>query len=204
MGRPRFRRAVALVAALSVSGVVSVAAQATSPQGPGSTPSDPAAPQVVVGTPQARAADVTSPDATVNLERIKSVLSHDPALKIDQNKLMFYIQVVAKFPTFREFIGDYDLMKGATRGGNPMTHAEFVNMVTPRDLYGSGGIQATEMLQFALVNWLGHMLAKKVADSISNSRDEAQIRQIREQIDRELAALRAKSDKDKNDKDKDK
>jgi len=201
MGRPWFRRAVALVAALSVSGVVSVAAQTTSPPAPSATPPDPAAPQVVVGTSQARA-DVASPDATVNLERIKSVLSHDPALKIDQNKLMFYIQVVAKFPTFREFIGDYDLMKGATRGGNPMTHAEFVNMVTPRDLYGSGGIQATEMLQFALVNWLGHVLAKKVADSISNSRDEAQIRQIREQIDRELAALRAKSDKDKNDKDK--
>jgi hypothetical protein len=201
MGRPWFRRAVALVAALSVSGVVSVAAQTTSPQAPSATPPDPAGPQVVAGTSQARA-DVTSPDATVNLERIKSVLSHDPALKIDQNKLMFYIQVVAKFPTFREFIGDYDLMKGATRGGNPMTHAEFVDMVTPRDLYGSGGIQATEMLQFALVNWLGHVLAKKVADSISNSRDEAQIRQIREQIDRELAALRAKSDKDKNDKDK--
>jgi len=197
MGRPWFRRAVALVAALSVSGVVSVAAQTTSPPAPSATPPDPAAPQVVVGTSQARA-DVASPDATVNLERIKSVLSHDPALKIDQNKLMFYIQVVAKFPTFREFIGDYDLMKGATRGGNPMTHAEFVNMVTPRDLYGSGGIQATEMLQFALVNWLGHVLVKKLADTMSESRNENQIRQIREQIDRELAALRAKSDKDKD------
>jgi len=197
MDRTWLRRVVAFVAAVSVSGVVSVAAQVSTPQVPSATPPDPAAPQIVVGTTQGRA-EVATPDATPDLERIKTILSHDPALKIDQNKLLFYMQVVAKFPTFREFIGDYDLMKGATRGGNPMTHAEFVNMVTPRDLYGSGGIQATEMLQFALVNWLGHVLVKKLADTMSESRNENQIRQIREQIDRELAALRAKSDKDKD------
>jgi len=198
MGRTWIRRAVAIIAAISVSGVASVAAQTTSSQQPGTTPPD--QPQIVVGTPQGRV-DVTSPDATPDIARIKSILSHDPALKIDQNKLVYYVQIVAKFPTFREFIGDYDLMKGATRGGNPMTHAEFVDMVTPQDLYGTGGIQPIEMLQFALVNWLGHALAKKIANSISDSRSEAQIRQIREQIDRELAALRAKSDKDDKDKD---
>jgi hypothetical protein len=73
-----------------------------------------------------------------------------------------------------------------------MTHDEFLAMVTPREMYGSAGIKPAEMLQFALVNWLGQAFVKKIVEDLQNAKNEREIREIRDRIDRELAALRAR------------
>ena len=138
---------------------------------------------------------VTSPNTPENLDRIKRLIDRPPALKIDENRLRFYVEVLARFPTFEAYVKGQDLTKGPTKGG-PMTHQEFLNLVTPRELYSTAGIKPTEMLQFAIVNWLGQELAKKAYDKLRNAYDERQIREIRERIDAELAALRAKSGSD--------
>lgn len=126
-----------------------------------------------------------------DLDKIKNALSAPPALKLDDDKLRFYIQIIARQPRFEDFIGTYDLKYGPVRGA-PMTHQEFLNMVTPKELYGSGGITAPELLQFALVNWLGQAIIKKGLEELREARTEAQRRAIRERIDRELAALAGK------------
>ena len=133
----------------------------------------------------------TSPNTPENLERIKRSINRPPALKIEENRLRFYVEVLAKFPTFEEYVKGQDLTKGPVRGGS-MTHQDFLNLITPRELYSSAGIKPTEMLQFAIVNWLGHELAKKAYDRLRTAYDERQIREIRERIEAELAALRAK------------
>ena len=71
-----------------------------------------------------------------------------------------------------------------------MTHNEFLGMVTPREMYSTAGIRPTEMLQSAIVNWLGHALIKKGWKELSEARSEREINEIRARIDRELAALR--------------
>jgi hypothetical protein len=82
-------------------------------------------------------------------------------------------------------------MNGPTPRGNPMTHAEFLNMVTPREMYSSAGIKPTEILQMALVNWVGKALISKGLAEIANAKSQREIEEIRARIDRELAALRA-------------
>ncbi len=134
---------------------------------------------------------VTDPNTPENLERIKKLMTRPPALKIDENRLRFYVEVLGKWPTFAEYIAGDDLTKGAVKGG-AMTHQEFLNLVTPRDLYSTAGIKPTEMLQFAIVNWLGHELAKKAIEKLRTAYDERQIREIRERIERELALLKGK------------
>ena len=61
---------------------------------------------------------------------------------------------------------------------------------TPRELYSSGGIKATEVLTMALVNWAGKAVISRGLQAIGNAKSQREIDEIRVQIDRELAALR--------------
>lgn len=131
-----------------------------------------------------------APQVPANLDRIREAVKRPPALQIDDGQLKIYVEVIAKWPRFDEHVKGYDLMNGPTRGGAAMTHSEFLRMVTPKEMYGSGGIGAPEMLQFALVNWLGKAIIQKGLEAIRNARSDREIQEIRERIDRELAALK--------------
>ena len=122
------------------------------------------------------------------LERIKLGLSR-PEFKVDDSKLRFYIEVVGKYPTWVDIAKGYDLLNGPTKRGNPMTHAEYLGLVTPRDMVSTAGIKPIESLQFALVNWAGQALIKKAIQEFSRARDERELREIRERIEKELAIL---------------
>jgi hypothetical protein len=166
---------IALAAALAVPGVATAQDQAPPASSqPRQTPSpSPAAAQ-----------------AAADLERVKAQLNRAPGLKLDEGQLRFYVEVVAKQPSIADMIGSYDLMNGPTKRGAPMTHQEFLNMVTPKELYGSGGIKAGELLQFALTNWLGQQVIKRAMEDLRNARTEHEVQEIRARIERELTALR--------------
>jgi hypothetical protein len=131
-----------------------------------------------------------APPSKPNVDRIREAVNQPPKLIVDQGRLRIYVEVIAKWPNFMDTIKGYDLMKGATPGGNPMSHAEFLNMVTPRDMYSSAGVNPTTLLQSALVNYFGQKLIKKGIKEISEAKTDREISEIRARIDRELAALR--------------
>jgi hypothetical protein len=133
---------------------------------------------------------VAVPITTGDLARIRKALESSPAIKIDDNQLRFYVQILAKQPSFAEYVKGYDLINGPTKGGNPMSHQEFLAMVTPKEFYSSGGITAWEQLQFALTNWLGQTFVKKAIEDLQNAKDEREVDDIRARIERELTALR--------------
>jgi hypothetical protein len=140
----------------------------------------------IQGTPATPAPTVTMADLT----RIKRALDASPTLKLDDNQLRYYVKILAKQTDFRDFMNGYDFINGPTRRGNPMTHSEFLNMVTPKEMNSSGGITAMETLQFAFTNWLGQSLVKKAIEDLRNAKSEHEIQEIRDRIDRELASLR--------------
>jgi hypothetical protein len=124
------------------------------------------------------------------LARIRKAVASEARLKLDDRQFRYYVQILAKQQAFSQFTKGYNWKDGATRGGNPMTHQEFVNMVTPREMYSSAGITPTDLLQFSITNWLGQALIKKALNDISNARTERELQQIRDRIDRELAMLK--------------
>lgn len=132
----------------------------------------------------------TAAQAAADLERVKAQLNRAPVLKLDDNQLRFYVEVIGKQPSIADVIGSYDLINGPTRRGAPMTHQEFLNMVTPQEFYGSQGIKSYELLQFALTNWLGQQIVKKAIEDLRNAKSDREVAEIRARIDRELAALR--------------
>ena len=174
--------ATALTATLSLGAVRLYAQESAPPPKPAAEPA---------GTSQSPAttpAQIPAFPTQEELERVKQGLAR-PEFKIDDSKLRFYVEVVGKFPTWVDIAKGYDLLNGPTKRGNPMTHAEYLGLVTPRDMISSAGIKPIESLQFALVNWAGQALIKKAIKEFSQARDERELREIRERIDKELAIL---------------
>jgi hypothetical protein len=160
--------------------------------------------QPAVGAPQATPAPPAAKDDTstaaaqslpVDLDRIKQQAEKQPAVKLDEQQLRFYLLVQQSAPKFTDFIGNYDLKNGPTKGGAAMTHQEFLNMVTPKELnelFGSTSGSSFAMLQAAVMNAAAQSLIKKAVEEIRQARDEREVQAIRERIDQELAALLGK------------
>lgn len=129
--------------------------------------------------------------AAVDLKKIREAAEREPAIDLSPERFRFYTQITAHQFDLKKILGeDYDLVFGPTRGGAAMTHQEFLDMVTPKEMYGSGGIRATEMLQWSIVNAVGHAVIRNLLQELKNARNEREAREIRERIDRELEALR--------------
>ena len=88
----------------------------------------------------------SSQTAQADLDRIRAAVNRDPAFKFDESQVRFYLQVLAPAPTFSDFVKGQDLTSGVVADA-PMTHREFLDMVTPKELYSAAGIRPTETLQ---------------------------------------------------------
>ena len=105
------------------------------------------------------------------------------------------MEVIGNWPSFADVTKGYDFINGPTGYGNPMSHQEFVDMVTPRDMYSTAGIQPAEILTMAAVNAVGQWAIVKALTKISNSHKDKQLRDIRAQIDADLAAIKKEKEK---------
>lgn len=123
------------------------------------------------------------------LEIVRRSLNQGQGLKLDDRQLRFYLEIIAKQPTFAEYTRGYDFLNGPTKGGNPMSHQEFLKIVTPKEMYSQAGITATDRLQFAVTNWLGQSLIRRALDQLKGAKTDREALEIRERIDRELTAL---------------
>ena len=120
---------------------------------------------------------------------MQCALDQPSGLKLDERQLRFYLEIVQRLPTFAEYSRGYDFLHGPSGGGNPMSHDEFVRMVTPKEMYSTAGISPGLQIQWALTNWVGQALIKKALEELKETRDENKVKEIRERIERELDAL---------------
>ena len=131
-----------------------------------------------------------APSVPLNLDRIREAVNKPPTLIVTDGQLRIYVEVIGNWPTFKEYSKDYDFLRGPAPARGAITHAEIIGLNQPKELYGSGGISAGELLQGAIVNWLGQLIIKKGLKEISEARSSKEIEEIRARIDRELAALK--------------
>jgi len=128
--------------------------------------------------------------ADLNLGRIRSGLEQPKTPTIfDDGRLRFFSETNEKAPSFESFTVGFNLRTGLVPGAG-MTHQEFLNQVTPKNLYSSGGITALDQLQWGLVNYAAIWTVKRLYKELDEARTAWRRNQIQQQIDRELAALR--------------
>lgn len=132
----------------------------------------------------------TALPSDLNLGRIRSGLEQPKAPTIfDDGRLRFFSETNEKAPSFESFTVGFNLRTGRVPGAG-MTHQEFLNQVTPKNLYSSGGINALDQLQWGLVNYAAIWTVKRLYKELDEARTAWRRNQIQQQIDRELAALR--------------
>jgi hypothetical protein len=178
------RRGIGLVVSLVVAIAVARPAGAqTPPPAPKVTP-----PSQTTSTAGQTAAEPALP---VDVDKIRTALSRPQPLQIRDQNLRFYLEVRPPPITFMSLVGSFDLMKGAV-AGSAVTGRDLATMMTPREMYSSAGITATDMLQFAATNFAAQALIRRAVDEIRNAKDQKQVAEIRAKIDRELTALMGK------------
>lgn len=148
--------------------------------------------------PQTQAPKGPKTDSPVDLSRIEAETKKQGAIRLDDQQLRFYMLVMAKAPEFKleDWVGDYDLQNGPTKGGAAMTHREFVNMVTPKELkelFGATSGSSFAMFQAAVMNAVGQSLISKAIRDLRRAGNEGEVQAIRERIDTELTALLGRS-----------
>ena len=164
-----------LLAALVLSVVPAVTLAQSASEAPAEAPPLPSAEPLVV--------------SPLQLTRIQQALNQPQTLKLDEQQLRFYLEIVARLPTFAEYARGYDFINGPTSGGNPMSHQEFLDLITPKEMYSSAGITASDQVQWALTNYVAQSLIMRALEQLKQAKTEREAREIRERIDRELEAL---------------
>lgn len=190
------RRGLCLVVSLVVAIAVARPAGAQAPPlDPRTTP--PSQTTTPSQTTPATAQVAAEPALPVDVDKIRTALNRPQALQINNQNLRFYLEVHPAPVTFMSLVGSYDLMKGPVPG-SAVTGTDLANMMTPREMYSSAGITATDMLQFAATNFAAQSLIRRAVAEIKSAKDQKQVAEIQAKIDHELAALMAKDNKDKS------
>jgi hypothetical protein len=151
-----------LVHCLIVLSMVPVLAQPPQQPQQGTTqqPARPAAPQV----------KINPDDLPVSLDRIQKALAHTPKLRFDSNdKPVFRVEVFGEKPTIEDILGP-DFYKGPVKYGG-MTHQEFLNMVTPKDVQGYAAFSNKEGATVAATSFLLQWTLQKAIHKFSEAKD---------------------------------
>jgi hypothetical protein len=129
------------------------------------------------------------PDALpVDITRIQRRLARPPAIRPDDARPVIRVEVFGRSPTIDEILGP-DWRRGPTPAG-AMTHQEFLNLVTPRDVQGFAAFDNRQALTVAATSfalqWAVRQALKKLDDAITARQKEAAQREV----DEALSALR--------------
>jgi hypothetical protein len=108
---------------------------AASPQQPAAQPATAAVSSTAAAGQDEADGPTVDPDAIgISVDRIQKAVSKPPAIELTENRQVFRVEVFGAKPTIEDILGP-DYLKGPVPY-SPMTHQEFLNMVTPKDVQG--------------------------------------------------------------------
>lgn len=112
----------------------------------------------------------TETDLPVSLAKIKKAISRPPAIKPQENRPVFRVEVIAKKPTIIDILGPDYLIGPVPYGG--MTHQEFLSMVTPVEYRGYSMFSNTEGLVVAATSLALQWGLMRALDKLRDARTE--------------------------------
>jgi hypothetical protein len=139
----------------------------------------------------APAADPVPIDADalpVSLSKIQKAVSRPAAIRPESTRPVFRVQVFSRNPTIDDILGP-DWRKGPTPLG-AMTHQEFLDLVTPKDVQGYAAFDNKQALVVAATSFALKWAVQRAMDKLDQARTERQKEAARKEVDEALAALR--------------
>jgi len=134
----------------------------------------------------ARTAAPADEDLPVSLDRIRRALARPPALDL-RGKPVFRVEVFGRKPTIEDILGP-DFLKGPVPYGG-MTHQEFLNMVTPKDVQGYAAFTNKEGMTVAATSLALQWALQKAIHKFEQARNEREKEAARKEVQDALADL---------------
>jgi hypothetical protein len=138
--------------------------------------------------PQSGTVKVDPADLPVSLDRIQRALADTPKLRFDTtDRPVFRVEVFGEKPTIDDILGP-DWAKGPVKHGS-MTHQEFLNMVTPKDVQGYAAFSNEEGAVVAATSFLLQWTLQKAIRTFKETSDERAREAARKEVLDALNAL---------------
>lgn len=138
--------------------------------------------------PQPPAVTIDPEDLPVSLERIQQALAKMPKLRFDEsNRPVFRVEVFGEKPTIDDILGP-DWARGPVKYGS-MTHQEFLDLVTPKDVQGYGTFTNEEGITVATTSFLLQWTLQKAIRKFQASQDKRERAAARREVLDALNAL---------------
>lgn len=139
--------------------------------------------------PPANGSVTLDPDRLpVDLDRIQRALARPPALKLQTNRPVFRVEVFGRKPTIEDILGP-DFLRGPVPAGG-MTHTEFLNMVTPKDVQGYAAFSNKQALTVAATSFALQWALRQAIQKYNDAKQERERAAARKEVEEALAALR--------------
>jgi hypothetical protein len=140
------------------------------------------------GVPPAQASPIDPDALPVDVDRIQRVLSQPPAINPSGVRPVFRVEVFGRKPTIEDILGP-DFLKGPTPAG-AMTHQEFLDLVTPKDVQGYAAFDNKQGMIVAATSFALQWALRQAVQKFQDARSARQKEAARKEVDEALAALR--------------
>jgi len=182
---------LAAIVALTM-GVAQTPRPAPASDGSAASPQSAPAVQAEAAAPQAPV--TVDPDALpISLDRIQRAVSKPRAIKLTENRNVYRIEVFGDNPSITDILGP-DFLKGPVPYSG-MTHQEFLDMVTPKDVQGYAAFSNRQGMIVAATSIGLQWALQKALDKYKEAHNErakaAATREVQEALD---ALRRARRD----------
>jgi hypothetical protein len=174
--RPAARILAIVLCAASWSGA-SAFAQETSNGGAAAAPAETSAP-----------VEVDADRLPVDIGKIQRALSRPSALKLETNRSVFRVEIFGRRPTIEDILGR-DFLRGPVPGAG-MTHQEFLNMVTPKDVQGYAAFDNKQAFTVAATSLALQWAVQKAVQKFNEAKEERAREAARREVEAALAELR--------------
>jgi hypothetical protein len=126
-------------------------------------------------------------DLPVSLNRIQRALSRPAVIRVKGDRVVFRVEVLGRKPTIEDILGP-DYLKGPVPYGG-MTHQEFLNMVTPKDVQGYAAFNNREAFTVAATSFALQWALQKAIHKFETAKQEREREEARKEVQEALADL---------------
>ena len=159
---------------------------------PAEAPASPAAAAEASARPAAQApAEPASvnPDAIgVSLDKIQKAVTRPQAIKLTEERSVFRVEVFSEKPTIEDILGP-DYLKGPVPYSG-MSHQEFLDMVTPKDVQGYAAFSNGQGMVVAATSIALQWALQHAIDKYKEARNERAKEAAQKEVRDALDALR--------------
>ncbi len=154
----------------------------TPQQQPAPTSAQPAAEQTA-----ASSSSGSTEDLPVSLDRIQRALATPPPIELKEQHPVFRLEVFGRKPTLEDLLGEKFWIGPTPYGG--MTHKEFLDMVTPKELQPYAGFTGGYLVAETALTLAEQWALKQAIQHFKQAKEDHEREAARKEVLDALAAL---------------